>query len=293
MAPAGAPASPPRAPVGIIAGAGSLPLAVAAAARRAGRDVFVLTVDGVSDADFSDYPTGTTALTTLGRALSELRRGRCEEIVVVGTFTRPDYGRLDWDWGTVKALPKLLQTRFGGDDTVNAIVSKYLESHGFRIVSPSSLAPSLLAARGLSVGRAPSADERADIDLGLSVLARLGPCDVGQSLVVSHRRILAIEAAEGTDAMIARCGELRRDGRFREAAPSGILVKAAKPGQDLRMDLPTAGTRTVEAAIDAGLAGIALHEGHVLIPDGDDMLRRAAEAGLFVVSVEMPDGDGR
>ncbi|ESR23474.1 UDP-2,3-diacylglucosamine pyrophosphatase [Lutibaculum baratangense AMV1] len=265
---------------------------MARAARGAGHDVFVLLVDGVSDADYSDFETGRTALTTVGRAISELRRARCRDLVVVGNFTRPDHARLEWDWGTLKIMPRLLQIRFGGDDRVNSIVSSLFEAQGFRVLPPLAVAPGLAAPAGLAAGRKPSKEEEEDIALGLSVLASLGAFDVGQALVVSHRRVLAIEAAEGTDAMIARCGELRRNGRFREAAPSGVLVKAAKPGQDLRMDLPTVGTRTVEAAVAAGLAGLALHADHVLMPDGQEMLDMATRQGLFVVTVDMPASAG-
>jgi DUF1009 family protein len=147
------------------------------------------------------------------------------------------------------------------------------------------VAPELLAAEGTLGDEAPSPDDRADIEIGFRVVSALGHLDVGQAVVVVKRRVLAIEAAEGTDAMLVRCAELRKGGRRRGLA--GVLVKAPKPGQEERVDLPTIGPDTVERAAQAGLAGIAVAAGRVLIADRDATIAAAGEHGLFLIGQKL------
>ena len=138
----------------------------------------------------------------------------------------------------------------------------------------------------------PSPSDVADAQRGLGFLAAIGPFDVGQAVVVAGNRILAVEAAEGTDEMLARLAELRRAGRIRQAARTGVLVKAPKPGQDRRLDLPSIGTRTVDGVAAAGLAGIAVCAGNVITADLEALVRAADAAGLFVLGID-PAADER
>jgi DUF1009 family protein len=145
------------------------------------------------------------------------------------------------------------------------------------------IAPQLLAPAGPIGARAASPEAEADARVGAALLAALSPFDVGQGVVVANARVVAIEAAEGTDAMLARVAELRASRRLRFQGPAGVLVKAPKRGQDLRLDMPTVGPKTIEAARSAQLQGVALAAGRVLIADRQTFSRAADEAGVFVI----------
>jgi DUF1009 family protein len=164
-------------------------------------------------------------------------------------------------------------------------VVRFLEGKGYRVYGAGEVAPELLAAEGNLGAKAPSPDDRADIETGFRVVSALGRLDVGQAAVVVKGRVLAVEAAEGTDAMLVRCAELRKGGRRRGLA--GVLVKAPKPGQEERVDLPTIGPDTVEMAAQAGLAGIAVAAGRVLIADRDATIAAAGQHGLFLVGQKL------
>ena len=140
----------------------------------------------------------------------------------------------------------------------------------------------MLAPSGLIAGAAPTEDTLADIRFATDMLTALSPFDVGQGAVAAHRRIVAVEAAEGTDAMLSRVADLRAARRLKFKGRVGIFVKAAKRGQDLRLDLPTVGVKTVEAAARAELAGLAIQAGEVMIADRTAFVMAAEAAGLFV-----------
>ena len=133
-----------------------------------------------------------------------------------------------------------------------------------------------------SLGARPvSPDDEADIAFGARLLEALSGFDAGQGAVVAAGRVLAIEAAEGTDAMLARVAELRANGRLRRMGPAGVLVKAPKRGQDLRLDMPAVGPNTIEGAARAQLRGVALAAGRVLLVERERCAREADAAGLF------------
>ena len=162
-------------------------------------------------------------------------------------------------------------------------MARILEREGLRIVGVGDFAPELLAPVGRIAGGAPDDDAQADIVFGAALLAALSPYDVGQGVVVARKRALAIEAAEGTDAMLARVADLRAKGRLRFKGRAGVFVKAAKRGQDLRFDLPAIGLATLAAAGRAELKGVAVAAGQTLIADRAAFAAAAADAGLFVV----------
>jgi len=164
---------------------------------------------------------------------------------------------------------------------LSAIIKEF-ELEGFRVVGAHDILGSLLAPEGALGAIAPDAQGRADIERGLEVARALGGVDVGQAVVVQQGIVLALEAAEGTDALIERAGRLRGDG------PGGVLVKAAKPGQERRADLPTVGVSTVDACARAGLRGLAIEAGMALVIDRAAVSAAADAAGLFVVGIKAP-----
>jgi len=171
----------------------------------------------------------------------------------------------------------------GGDDTVLSALTKFFESQGYRVVGAHEVAPDLVAEPGRVAGPAVSA-ARADIDLALRAARLIGALDSGQAAVVVESRVIALEGAEGTDAMVARVGELRQAGRVKWSGRAGVLAKCSKPQQDIRVDMPTIGPRTVEMAAAAGLAGIVIEPRRVMIADRAETVAVAQRTGTFILA---------
>ena len=273
-------------PLAIIAGGGTLPSALADAAVAQGRAVHVIGIRGEADAKISRFPHTWLKWGEVGKLFATLDDQGCRDLVIIGSVSRPDLANVRFDFGAIKNLPFLLGLGVGGDDQVLSSVVRFLEGKGYRVYGAGEVAPELLAAEGTLGAKAPSPEDRADIEAGFRVVSALGRLDVGQAAVVVKGRVLAVEAAEGTDAMLARCAEMRK-GAGRRRGLAGVLVKAPKPGQEERVDLPTIGPETVEMAAQAGLAGIAVAAGRVLIADRDATIAAAGQHGLFLLGQKL------
>lgn len=274
-------------PLAVIAGGGAVPLAVANAASRQGRRVVMFPVRGWADPGamqpFTHY---WLSLVQAGRFLRYARKEGCREVVFVGTAVRPPLRSLRLDWTTIRLLPRILRAYRGGDDHLLSNIAQAFEDHGFRILGAHEVAPEILMPAGAVGSVAPSDRDHADIARGLALLAATGPFDMGQGVVVAANQVLAVEAAEGTDAMLARIADLRVAGRIATPTGVGVLVKAPKPQQDRRFDLPAIGPRTIEGAARAGLAGIAVVAGGSIVADPALAVAAADKAKLFVVGVK-------
>src|ERR1700674_5416008 len=221
-----------RGPLGIICGGGSLPYTVADAALGEGRPIVLLAILGFADVKaVARYPHHWVALGQLGRLRRLARKAQCRDIVLVGTLVRPAIAQIRLDLLTLRLLPRIIRAFRGGDDHLLSSIGKIIEEQGLRLVGAHEVAPQILAPEGTFGRCAPSEGQRADIKLGITFLRTIGPFDVGQAVVVAQERVLAVEAAEGTDLMLDHLAELRRVGRIRVAAGKGVLVKAAKPHQ--------------------------------------------------------------
>jgi UDP-2,3-diacylglucosamine hydrolase len=203
-------------------------------------------------------------------------------MVIIGEMARPEFADLRLDWGAVKRAAGLAQLFRRGDNGLLAGLAEIIEREGIRVVGAHDVAPRLLAPVGPFGARAPSPEDETDIALGARMLDALSSFDAGQGAVVAAGRVLAIEAAEGTDAMLARVAEMRANGRLRFAGPAGGPVKAPKRGQDLRLDMPAIGPRTIEGVAKAQLRGAAVAGGRVLIVERERLAREADAVGLFV-----------
>ncbi len=276
------------APVAIICGGGGFPLAVAEAARRAGREVFLVGLHGAADPDIAVYPHMWLKLGEFGKLFRSLAERSVKELSIVGSLTRPDFSDLRLDFGGVRRLPDIARILRGGDDHALRGVVRFFEDEGYTVVGAHDLAPSLLLGEGPITTREPDAAAREDIALGVALGDALSAFDTGQSVVVANRRVVAVEAAEGTDAMVERVAQLRATGKLRLKGRCGVLVKAPKRGQDLRVDLPAIGPRTIAAAAAAQLDGIALAAHGVLVLQRDDIAAEADRLGLFVAGVTRP-----
>jgi hypothetical protein len=274
------------APVAIVSGGGGFPLAVAREAQAAGRKVLLIALRGIADPAVEAFPHVWVKIGEVGRFFRVLEEAGVRELVLVGAFVRPELSELSLDFGAVKRLPDLAKILRGGDDHALRGLAAFFEGEGYALRGAHEVAPGLLAPRGPIGARRPSAGALEDARFGFACCAALSPFDVGQACIVAGRRVVAVEAAEGTDAMLERVAALRASGRLRLKSKAGVLVKAPKRGQDLRLDLPAVGARTLDLAAAAGLEGVALAAGRVLALDQADLVRRADAAGLFLVGLD-------
>ena len=275
-----------EAPLAMICGGGSLPLAVADSVAARGRKVLLFPLRGAADpAAFAGREHTWVHLGQFGTVARIARAQGCRDIVCLGSVVRPSFWQLRPDFFTLKVLPQVARAFRGGDDHLLSSVGRVIESHGFRMLGAHEVAPEILVPAGTLGGTAPGERDRADIALGLDYLRAAGPFDIGQAVVVANKHILAVEAAEGTDRMLARVAELRAEGRIRASAGSGVLVKAAKPAQDRRFDLPSIGPHTVVGVARAGLAGIAVMAGETIVAEPETLIEAADRANIFVVGI--------
>jgi UDP-2,3-diacylglucosamine hydrolase len=275
-----------QSPLAIVCCGGSIPFAVADMVQRNGRPVVLFPCRGWADRDaVRHYRHHWVAIAQLGRFSRLARQEGCSDVVFIGSLVRPPLMQLRLDWLTLRALPRIVRAYRGGDDHLLSGVARIFEWLGFRVVGAHEIAPEILVREGPLTAMKPSERDQSDIAQGLALLAATGRFDIGQAAVIAANRVLAIEAAEGTDRMLKRVAELRAEGRIGLPRGVGVLVKAPKPQQDRRIDLPTIGPSTVEAVARAGLAGLAITAGSGIVAEPDKVARAADAARIFVVGV--------
>jgi DUF1009 family protein len=277
-----------RGPVAILAGAGRLPELMADRLRRAGRDCRVLAFRGFAETALRKKADAVVDLLDVKRALACLEMWRPSAVTLAGGLQRPKAGAVLNAFSVFRNRQELSDLMGRGDDQLLRGVVELLEEKGMPVVGVLDLAPELLAPAGVQTARAPEAQDRSAIEAGLRLLRDLSPYDVGQAAVVSGERVLAIEGPEGTDRMLARVQSIGRAWFSRCTPQGGVLVKAPKKGQDLRVDLPAIGPRTVVRAAKAGLSGIAVASGRTLVLDRDETVGLCDRYGLFLLGVEPP-----
>ena len=273
-------------PVGVIAGGGGMPFAVADSLASRGITPVLFALRGACDpARVQKFRHRWISVGQLGRATRLFRDEGCRDLIFIGTLVRPALSEIRLDWGTLRLLGHVLRAFRGGDDHLLSGVGRILEQQGFRMVGIKDVAPDLLMPEGAITRAVPDGDALADIARGRGVLDALGLFDIGQAAVVIDGHVVAVEDIEGTDGLLARVARLRAEGRIRTKAGRGVLVKAPKSKQDLRFDLPTIGPRTVEGAAAAGIAGIAVIAGNTLAAEPQALIEAADAKGLFVIGL--------
>jgi UDP-2,3-diacylglucosamine hydrolase len=182
-------------------------------------------------------------------------------------------------------LPQLFKAYKGGDNHLLTHIASIFEQEGICYKGVHEIAPQLLMPQGVLTTKPPSPQERGDIAFGLKALAAMGDYDIGQALILHNGHIVAVEGAEGTDGLLKRMQTMRESGRVRWPAQAGVLVKALKPNQDKRLDMPAIGVNTLNGLQAAGLKGVGVQAGATLMLDGQKMIETAEAKGLFIIGV--------
>lgn len=278
------PSNQPRA-LGILAGGGPLPGRVASAAAAAGRKVFIVGLEGFADAAvLAPWPHVFFRMGAVRGIFGALRTNLCQDLVLIGPVRRPSFRDIRPDVDAAKIIARIGRSAFAGDDGLLSAVIRVLGEEGFRVLGAHEILNEALGPRGLLSRASPDATAMADINRGIAVTRALGAVDVGQSCVVSAGVVIAVEAAEGTDPMLSRCGALLD--AMDMAKPAGVLVKSVKPNQDRRADLPTIGPETIRHAAAAGLVGIAYDASGTILAEREACIARADELGLFLLGFD-------
>jgi DUF1009 family protein len=271
--------------LGIIAGGGELPVAIAESVRDSGRDVLVLAMAN-ADAALSSFPREEVGIGELGKSFALLKKHGCDEITLAGKVSRPEWNAIKLDTRGVMALPKVVAAALKGDDSLMRTMIGMFEKEGFRVIGTADAAPNLIAPAGVYGRNKPSEQALADIAQARDVVRAIGALDIGQAAAVADGLVLAVEAAEGTDAMLERLTSLSKNVRGTPEKRRGVLVKAPKPQQERRVDLPVIGTRTIELAAAGGLAGVAVEAGGALLMRKSKLVELADRLGVFVMAFD-------
>jgi DUF1009 family protein len=271
--------------LGLIAGGGRLPIEIAAHCRRAGRPVFVVRLKGLADGALAEFDGADVGLAELGKCLKALKAAGCEAVCLAGQVARPDFSALSPDLRGMAALPGALAAARKGDDALLRFLLGEFEKEGFAVEGAEAAMADLVIGEGPLGRHRPRDADAADAVRALETARAIGALDIGQAAVVCDGVVLAVEAQEGTDAMLDRVVALPAALRGDAAARRGVLAKAPKPIQDLRIDLPTIGPATVERAAAAGLAGIVGERGRLIVLERARTVALADEFGLFLLGV--------
>jgi len=265
--------------LGIIAGRGRLPRRIAEQCQSDGRYCFILALKDQCDPEtVIGFDHVWLRMGAAGEAMARFYAEEITHLVMAGGVVRPSLASLRSDWRALKFWTRIGRRALGDDALLKAVIAE-LEADGFQLLSVPDVLDDSLAESGQWGRYAPDEQALADIRGGVQICRNLGRLDIGQSVVMQQGITLGVEAIEGTDSLIARCGTLKRPG------PGAVLVKLKKPQQEKRADLPTIGDRTVKAAAAAGFCGIAVEAGGTLVLEKETLIDLADQHGLFVIGL--------
>ena len=278
----------------MVAGGGSLPGELVAAVSAEGRDTVVIAIESEADDAIRALDPYFIGWGQIGRLIKLMNQHGCQDVVLIGHIRkRPDVASIIPDFKTIKLMPRMARAVMAGDDAAAKKIVDEFQSEGFRVRGIAEVAPSLLAPAGDLATSRPDRSNLKDIDIGRAALADLGRYDIGQGAVVVNGRIICVEAAEGTDAMLERCQALHEAQRVRWRGRAGVFVKCTKPGQTILTDLPAIGPETIRRVADARLAGIAIETDHVIIANRDKCLKLANQNNIFLTGIPGRSHDGQ
>lgn len=268
--------------IAIIAGRGVLPRLLAEDCARRGVTYRVVVLEGVALDWLAGHPAIAAVFEKPGRLFADLRKAGCRIVTLAGGITRPELKPHRFDLTMLRLAPKVFKGIRSGDDATLRLVTELLEGEGLELRAPHDILGDLLAPAGVLTQAAPSDADREDAARAARIVAALGAADVGQGAVVAQGICLGLESIQGTDAMLRFVVETGAGLRPDPSGARGVLYKAPKSGQDWRVDLPAIGPGTVRAAADAGLGGIVVRAGGVLVLGQAETIEAADAAGIFV-----------
>lgn len=273
--------------LGIIAGGGALPLEIAEHCAQTGRELFIVRLKGFAGPELAQFPGEDIGLGEVGHCIKALKRAGCDAVCFVGNVSRPDFKALKLDLRGMAILPAVILAARKGDDALLRVVLGEFAKEGFVIEGAHEANQGLTLPAG-ALGRVrPGPEHQADIERALLVAREIGKLDIGQGAVVCDGLVLAVEAQEGTDAMLRRVThDIPVAVRGAPGASRGVLAKAPKPIQETKVDLPTIGVATVQRAAAAGLSGIVGEAGRLLVLDREELVALADDLGLFIYGVD-------
>ncbi|MDB3954810.1 UDP-2,3-diacylglucosamine diphosphatase LpxI [Alphaproteobacteria bacterium] len=263
----------------IIAGNGSIPFYLIEECNKIGREYCLIIIEGHGKELSEKYdPDYIVSLSKMGRAVKYVKNIGIKHILMVGGVKRPSLKNIIPDLWTAKFLTTI-SSKVSGDNSVLSKLTKALEREGFIIVAPEEVLPNLICPKGTLGKVKPNQQNNEDISTGYRIAKIIGANDIGQSIIIENGLVIAVEAAEGTDRMIKRSLNLKKEKK------AGVLIKVIKPMQDKRIDRPVIGIDTIKAVKKAGLDGIALESNEILILNYSDVILYADEEGLFVEGI--------
>jgi DUF1009 family protein len=263
--------------LGIIAGGGLLPSEIASLHQKLGGKVFIAALEGEADiSSITSYTYKQFPIGSVGALLEYFIENNVKEVIIIGAITRPDLKSIKVDVTGSFLIAKILKEKFLGDNTALKIISNFIESKSFKVVSPKKLLELSNYDGFHKTSATPSKQDKIDTELGIKTLKTLSNLDIGQSVIVSDGYVLGIEAAEGTDNLIRRCEVLRK------TANGGVLVKMAKSSQDMRLDLPTIGPDTIFYLAKHGYNGLAVEKSGVIIVKPIEVINLLNKSDLFI-----------
>ncbi|MEP2944069.1 MAG: UDP-2,3-diacylglucosamine diphosphatase LpxI [Hyphomicrobiales bacterium] len=275
--------NPKEKPIGVFAGGGGIVGELINALESKAQPFAVAAIEGESDDGLKADIISHFKWGQIGKIATYFREQGCEKLVLIGRINkRPDFLNIVADPSTLKRIPKIVAAMTGGDDSLLQKGIKIIEEEGFTVIGAQEVAPELLLEKGFFGSKKSFAHFEEDAVTGKAVLRDLGKHDIGQALVIHNGRVLAVEGAEGTDNMLRRVKMLREEKRITNKGATGVLIKAAKPNQDYRVDLPTIGPQTIRLASDAGLAGIICEAGKVLVASRSETYTIAKKHKIFL-----------
>ena len=265
----------------IIAGDGSLPVHVADACKEQEMKYSVFTFEGEGDnARFTKHADKLHSfkIHSISKILAKLREEGVTHLTLAGKVRRTDLKRLMMDFKGAMLLARIIKSGLADNSLLTTII-KFCEDEGFTVIAPEKIAREIVVEKACLTKVKPDKTALADISQGTKIVSGIANFDVGQSLVIQGGLVLGVEAAEGTDELIKRCGSIKQEGE----AP--VLVKISKPNQDMRVDLPCIGVNTVELAHEYGFKGIAVRANSTLMLDQKETIALANKYKLFIVGI--------
>lgn len=271
--------------IGLIAGGGDLPKNVVSGAKQAQHDVEIIAIEGFASGENFDQDVHMSGIGEFGKIVKTLKKAECTHVCFAGYIKRPDFLKMKRDLKGLMKMPGAIMAARRGDSALLEYVLKIFEDEGFTVIPPQDLCAELLLGEGHLGAISLTEPHMGDAKKACETASNIAAMDIGQSVIVCRGLVLAVEAQEGTDAVIDRVLSLPEDVRGTKDKPEGVLAKITAPDYDSRVDLPTIGVETVLRAKSAGLAGIVAESGYAFVIDKAAVITAADEAGIFIAGL--------